>query len=84
MALVFPREYHRDELNDNDKMKRVRRDAGNVILDILEARIPCFGVAMNNVKIRKLSMIVDKLAYNTAGALTKMNSELLAMRAMVM
>lgn len=39
---------------------------------------------MNDVKIRKLSTFVDRLATNTAGALTVINKELLAIRGMIL
>ena len=41
-------------------------------------------VVLANGKIRKLSTVVDELATQTAGALTAVYQELVAMRAMVM
>ena len=55
-----------------------------VFLDILGVIVPTIGIAIANVKIRKLSTVVDELASHTAGALTAIKQELIAMRAMVM
>ena len=52
--------------------------------DIFEAMIPLAGVVLNDLKIRKMSTLVDCLASNTASALSAMNSGLVAIRSMVL
>ena len=39
---------------------------------------------MNDIKIRKLSTLVDRLVTNSAGAFTAVNTELIAIRSMVL
>ena len=39
---------------------------------------------MNDLKIRKLSTLVDRLAFNRAGAWSSISSELVAVRSMVL
>ena len=56
----------------------------SVFLDVLRAIIPPIGIAITDVKNRRFSSVVDELVSHIAGALTAINQELVAMRAMVM
>lgn len=57
---------------------------GQIVLGLLGAMIPSPGVSMNDVKMRRLSRVVCRLAFNTADALIQINNELIAMSMMIM
>ena len=52
--------------------------------DIFVQLIPSVGVVLIGMEIRKLFTLVDHLASNTAGALSAVNTELVAIRSMVL
>lgn len=62
LATVFPRIYHTEELElfEQDMHSRRRRDVGGVIGDVFGAMIPSLGVVLNDIKIRKLTLVHDK------------------------
>ena len=82
VSLVFPKIYHTDNL-DTPKA-RMRRSASHIIGDIFGVMIPSVGVALNSYQIGLLSSLVDRMASNTAGALSAVNTELIAIRSMVL
>lgn len=65
--------------DDPFHLSRMKQGFGQIVLDILSAIIPPVGVALNDMKIRHLSTLVDRLALSAAGALTQIDSELIAL-----
>lgn len=70
LETVFPRIYHTEDLElfEQDMHSRRRRETnvGGVIGDVFGAIIPSLGVVLNDIKIRKLALVLDKFSTNTA------------------
>lgn len=88
LGSVFPKIYHVEHFDHpvwEEKSRQKRGlSAGEIVGGIFGAIMPNVGVILNNIKIRKLSSVVDRLSTNTAGALLLVNTEMAAIRAMVL
>ncbi|XP_078502724.1 uncharacterized protein LOC144761137 [Lissotriton helveticus] len=90
VGLVFPKIIHVDRgtngIREIGKPLTCRRRESfiEIIGDIFGALILAVGISFNANKIRKLSTIVDCLSTSTAGGFLMVNTEMVAMRAMVM
>ncbi|XP_078521601.1 syncytin-2-like [Lissotriton helveticus] len=88
LAVIFPQIFPIEDLwsLEGKSVHRGKRgaSAGEIVGDIFGAMIHCVGVILNDVKVRKLSTIVDNLSVNTARILLLVDGETVSIRAMVL
>ncbi|XP_078518867.1 endogenous retrovirus group 3 member 1 Env polyprotein-like [Lissotriton helveticus] len=88
-GIVFPKIYHVNEVagsneNTNALVRSKRESVGEIMGDIFSALIPAVGVVLNTHKICQLSTVVDRLSTDTAGGFLMINTEMVAVRSMVL
>ncbi|XP_078521755.1 uncharacterized protein LOC144791000 [Lissotriton helveticus] len=88
LAIVFPKIYHAEDLEiiERGTQARGRRDVyyEEVVGDVFGAMFPLLGIALNDVKIRRLATVVDRLSASTARSLMLVEGEMQSIRAMVL
>ncbi|XP_078520394.1 uncharacterized protein LOC144785288 [Lissotriton helveticus] len=88
LAIVFPKIYHAQDLEiiEGKTSSRGRRDIGDaeMVGDVFGAVFPLLGLILNDVKIRRLATVVDRLSASTAQSLMLVEGEMQSIRAMVL
>ncbi|XP_078524943.1 endogenous retrovirus group 3 member 1 Env polyprotein-like [Lissotriton helveticus] len=90
MGIVFPKIYlldknHRINEKKSDLTQNKRGiSAADIVYDIFGVLILSVGVILNSHKIRKLSTVVDHLSTDTSGGVLMIDTEMVAIRSMVL
>ncbi|XP_078518501.1 endogenous retrovirus group 3 member 1 Env polyprotein-like [Lissotriton helveticus] len=88
-VIVFPKVYHEYEITGSNEetyglTRSKRASFSDIVGDIFSALIPSVGVVLNTQRICKLSTVVDRLSTDTAGGFLMINTELVAVRSVVL